>query len=239
MILDGNSTRSFLKWTKKDVVWHEASSRFTSSFNRISNHKRLNTPPKSTKTRRREGSLSRSECVYVSRGVWESESVPQRKEDRKRDEEGKGVSLDPSIECYNKPPRGCRFVWKGSVIRPWCPCAVRDPVPWWLWHSSWDAALPSASARTTRSPSSWKESVSSCATQTRLRTAGSPPHWAFQCAPLGQRWLFLPCAGPTMSRQRWATRPWPSTLTRLGFPLTLWNPANIYRFIVSNLQICE
>lgn len=167
----------------------------------------------------------------VCQGVFESESVPQREEERKRDEEEKGISLDPLIECYNKPPRGCRFVRKGSVIRPWCPCAVRDPVPCWLWHSSWDAALLSVSARTTRSPSSWKESVSSFVTRTRLRTAGSPPHWAFQCAPLGQRWLFPPCAGPTMSRQRWATRPWPSTLTRLGFLLTLYSQhLLIYRF---------
>lgn len=218
------------------VVWHETSSQFTSSFNRISNHKRLNTPHPQNQLRR-AGGRGVSAGLCVSGGVWESESAPQREEERKRDEEEKGVSLDPLIECYNKPPRGCRFVRKGSVIRPWCPCAVRDPVPCWLWHSSWDAALLSASARTTRSPSSWKESVSSCVTRTRLRTAGSPPLWAFQCAPPGQRWLFPPCAGPTMSRQRWATRPWPSTLTRLGFLLTLWNTVNINWFIVFNLQI--
>lgn len=102
----------------------------------------------------------------------------------------------------------------GSAVRPWCQRASRDPVPLWHWPFSWDAAWSSAMARTTPSPSCWKGSVSWCATRILLRTERSLPRLAYRSAPLGQRWLFLPCVGPTTSLQRWATRLWPSTLTR-------------------------
>lgn len=178
------------------------------------------TLPKSTKTHRREGSHSRrgSECVCVSEGVWESEGASQIEEEERESEGGeeRREQVWTRWSSTNKPPRGCRVVSvsTGSAIRPWCPRAARDPVPCWLWHSSWDAAWLPASARTTRSPSCSKGSVWWCATRTLPRTVGSPPHLAYQSAPLGQRWLFPLCVEPTTSRQRWATRPWPSTLTR-------------------------
>ncbi|KAF1372950.1 hypothetical protein PFLUV_G00255280 [Perca fluviatilis] len=53
-------------------------------LHRIYNNSCLNTLPKSTKTPRREGSLSRrvSECVCESEGVWESKGASQIGEER-------------------------------------------------------------------------------------------------------------------------------------------------------------
>ena len=139
------------------------------------------TLPTSTKTHRREGSHSRrgSECVCVSEGVWESERASRIEEEERERESAKGgeerrEQVWTRWSSTNKPPRGCRVVSvsTGSAIRPWCPRAVRDPVPCWLWHSSWDAAWLPASARTTRSPSCSKGSVWWCATRTLPRTEG-------------------------------------------------------------------
>lgn len=187
---------------------------FSSRFVRIHNHSCLNTLPKSTKTHRREGSHSRreSECVCVSEGVWESKGASQIEGEREGKREGSKSGPGDRVLTNLQGADGlCE-----RDQRPWCPRAARDSVPCWLWHSSWDAAWLSASARTTRSPSCSKGSVLWCATRTLPRTEGSPPHLAYQSAPLGQKWLFPPCVEPTMSRQRWATRLWPSILTRSG-----------------------
>ena len=146
-------------------------------------------------------------CVRGCLREWGSITARGRERER-------GRAIWTRWSSTNKPPRGCRVVsvCTGSADRPWCPHAARDPVPPWHWSSSWDAAWFSA-ARTTRSPSCWKGSVSWCATRTPLRT-GSLPHLAYQSAPLAQRWLSPPCVEPTTSHQIWATRLWPSTLTR-------------------------
>lgn len=160
-----------------------------------------------------EGGESQLEGVWVRLCQRVFERVRGKHWERKSQSgTRKGGSLDQVIEY--KPPRGCHQLRTGSAIWPWCQRAAQDPVPCWRWSYSWDAAWRPASARTTRNPSCSRESVLWCATRTPLRTERSPPHLAYLSAPPGQRWHFPPCVEPIMNRQRWATRPWPSTLTR-------------------------
>lgn len=183
---------------------------------RIINNSCLKTLPKSTKTHWREG-------VAAGEGVSQSEGASPTVEEREGKREERREWVWTRWSSTKKPPRGYRVVsvCTGSAIRPWCQRAARDTLPCWHWSSSWGAAWLPASDRTTRSPSCSKGSVLWCATRTPLRTEGSPPHLAYQSALLGQRWLFPPCEEPTTSLQRWATRLWPSTLTRSDIQQTV------------------
>lgn len=72
---------------------------------------------------------------------------------------------------------------------------------------------PRSAARMTQSRSCWRESVWWCATPPHRRSHQVMP-WACQWGQELGGWHFRPFVTPTTNRQRWATEPWPSTLTR-------------------------
>lgn len=68
-------------------------------------------------------------------------------------------------------------------------------------------------ARMTQSQSCWRGSVWWCATPPPLRSH-RVTLWACRWGQVLDGWHFQPSVTPTMNPRRWATAPWPSTLTR-------------------------